>query len=367
MPFIAAGSYGCVFRPALRCRDDDDNSKKPSTRTVGKVFLSREQFDIERRRLETIRALDPRGTFTLLYVRTCDVGPPYRATDGAEHCPHLKSSRVPQIIMHNGGRGLDRYITPRPISLMLFRRFFRLMIPILEGVERLALAGWVHQDIKPENLLYNQERLFLIDFGIMTPAVDVYSETNALLGVQYLYFPPEYLLAHARLHPDKVSFATADDFVRAVHNHSKSIRIAGEIVPGPDWGPLLARRLWGPKGREFQATALRELYRDFQLQDAQRLLQLVRRIDTYQLGMTLFLTHLASDTGHGERPDDDADLRDLLGWMLHPNPFRRPDVATCLPRFRALAAQLGGGGDRHPSSSRRPPTAADLTTRKKKK
>ena len=171
MPFIGAGSYGCVFRPALPCHtiltQNESGARQKKTgrhhhkNTVGKVFTDQAEFERERLVLEAIHRLDPRGEFTVPYLYDCLVD--LREAD-ARSCKALVTmmkegrrsrSRVknlPQLVLYNGSSTLDALVRRKPpLSWDLFRRVFVLLRPVVVGLGRLAKAGWVHQDIKPAN------------------------------------------------------------------------------------------------------------------------------------------------------------------------------------------------------------------------
>lgn len=72
MSFVAAGAYGCVFRPPLPCVDDGGTTTTTDRRpTVGKVFADADEFERERDALRVVRRMDPDGAFAIPWVRDC--------------------------------------------------------------------------------------------------------------------------------------------------------------------------------------------------------------------------------------------------------------------------------------------------------
>ncbi|MFT2690373.1 serine/threonine protein kinase [Clavibacter zhangzhiyongii] len=62
---------------------------------------------------------------------------------------------------------------------------------ILKGLSVLHSKSWVHRDVKPANILLDQDHVKLADFGTMRyREVTSYGQTMALLGTRP-YSPPE--------------------------------------------------------------------------------------------------------------------------------------------------------------------------------
>lgn len=88
-----------------------------------------------------------------------------------------------------------------------FHYFIKLMKGFYNGLKTLHCSNIVHRDIKPPNVLYEKNKLRLIDFGLSCLVGDVYAqdENNFLLYSMYMYNPPEFLLAHILIKKQKIS------------------------------------------------------------------------------------------------------------------------------------------------------------------
>ena len=67
MPYIAEGSYGCVFSPPLKCL----NKKKTTASQAGKIFNNRDSMEEEKELAEKINKIDPKGKWTVPYYGSC--------------------------------------------------------------------------------------------------------------------------------------------------------------------------------------------------------------------------------------------------------------------------------------------------------
>lgn len=75
--------------------------------------------------------------------------------------------------------------------------FIKALIIMCKSLQTLHQLGFVHRDIKPGNILYNNDnnKLSLIDFGVCIPFNEVYSSKEQWwLESEYFISPPEYNL-----------------------------------------------------------------------------------------------------------------------------------------------------------------------------
>ena len=75
--------------------------------------------------------------------------------------------------------------------------FIKALIIMCKSLQTLHQLGFVHRDIKPGNILYNNDnnKLSLIDFGVCIPYNEVYSNKEQWwVESEYFISPPEYNL-----------------------------------------------------------------------------------------------------------------------------------------------------------------------------
>lgn len=179
-----------MFKPHIPCDD-----KKRNKNSVGKVFEYPETMESEQSFLEIMRTIDPHGEFTLPYQGSCTTVSTFRKNDQIEMCSFIHPGyRYQQLLIPYGGKSLKEWMMSKKGTFNTFMKMMQRMKPILEGLQRMKdMFGYVHQDIKPDNILFHKGKLYLIDFSLMTKVNEIYSESNeGVLQSSYPYFPPEY-------------------------------------------------------------------------------------------------------------------------------------------------------------------------------
>jgi serine/threonine protein kinase len=214
MPYIAEGSYGCVFSPPLKCL----NNKKTTSNQAGKIFYSKDSMEEEKELAEKINKIDPNGKWTIPYYGSCFINvKETRQTDNIDKC-NKYSKHIPiteQLIYKNGGIDLNHFTN----NFEFFKNniFIDDLIPLfynlLKGLKSLNEKQIAHCDIKPPNMLYdfNEFKLYIIDFGLTTPYNNISSFSNYnMLNHIYPYYPPEFKIYFQLIIHNKTTVNTND-------------------------------------------------------------------------------------------------------------------------------------------------------------
>ncbi len=205
MPLIGEGNYGCVFKPYITCKNSNKNLNKNLNRNankntpiqkVGKIFADNLEFNNEKEIAKVISKIDPFNEFTTPLYEDCNVNT-FKNSNSADDC-HLINTKIQgqyyQLIYKYGGISLKE-ILKIPGSRSKFFILLSKLRPVLVGLEKLYKLKYIHQDIKPPNILFDTKKIYLIDFGIMTPTNEIYTSDNMyVLRYNYPYYPPEYKL-----------------------------------------------------------------------------------------------------------------------------------------------------------------------------
>lgn len=192
--YLAKGQYGCVFSPALLCKEHKQRSanKQMYEHSIGKVFKEKDEFGQELNLYKTIvEKLDPSSEFTVRMRNSCLVGAMSKA-EQKNACSSIKPD-LPQIIMDNGGMDLLEWSKRNHGKAQSFIKLFSKLGPVLRGLLSMIQAGVVHRDIKCTNLLYDGNSVRIVDFGLMTKKELVFSpDSDYILDYDYPYFPVEF-------------------------------------------------------------------------------------------------------------------------------------------------------------------------------
>ena len=192
--YVNSGSYGCVFRPAVRCKDSKYTSQ---ANQVGKVFFDAVDAEDEWDETRVVKNIDKEKKYTIQPVRRCVVKKSDIFDSELNNCNRgeddalFTGDEFVQIIYPDGGYDLTRPNINFP-SLMLP------LLNVLQGIEQIDKHGYAHTDISPRNMVhtYNRNRqvnkVYLIDFGLMCMKTELYDPGHIQSRMSNSEFsPPE--------------------------------------------------------------------------------------------------------------------------------------------------------------------------------
>lgn len=334
--FINEGTYGCAFSPPLPCTDprlDPD----PSISSIGKIFSVPSAFLSEMKEIKKIKRFDPKFDFTVPYVSNCIVNSRhFQPSDQINKCKrHIKPNvqLYSQLMYKYGGIDLaNLYEFPKkyPIELdILLRRCF----PVFKGLQRMGATKHAHADIKPPNMLIdlttNPQKVYLIDFGLLTKFKDLKSHFY-LHEHRYPYYPPEFRIFDSHR---KGIFQTRTILQMCLDNFTylNSLSFIRWISKRwPSYSLDLQTTI-----QSFQAISFSDFVKDFDLEIAPKL-------DTYSLGITLleiiyrYEVFLPVDKKVLNQAFFEECIQSVLLPMIHPNVYSRIPIDEAIVRFERL-------------------------------
>ena len=177
---IGVGSYGCVFKPPLKCKN-----KTRKKRGISKLMIQENGLDeilITRRLLKKIEQIPKYRKYFILSQSFCvpdklsskDERQMQRKCD--EHIVNDYNDKR-SLIVHNqpyGGKNVHMILKDKlnlsetqKISLVvdMTKKLKALLINAIIPMHRLKVY---HTDIKPQNLVWNKKTIKLIDWGLAT-------------------------------------------------------------------------------------------------------------------------------------------------------------------------------------------------------
>jgi len=205
---VGEGTYGCVIKPALKCKSNNPKIKydKKVSKVMGVDFAEDELKEmkilsklkgIEKYAVSVPKKCLPKldSTFNNI-VKNCT---------GPIVAPYFRDSKkdLAQLLLEDGGLNLKDTI------LLLFEHkdnkfnnvkqhnlFFTSLLNLFDGLIFFRKKGVVHFDIKLINLVYDfgTNVSKFIDFGLMqtdSKIIDTYSKSESKIAVAHHNFPPE--------------------------------------------------------------------------------------------------------------------------------------------------------------------------------
>jgi len=174
MVYVAEGTYGCVYRPTIRCK----NGKKYTTGKVSKL-MTRRAAKKEIEEYKFIKKVDKKKQFYPGPPTSCDVDEIDAAlemTPGEcklfEKDPNINNYKL--LIYNDGGYDLDKF-TKIHLNSYLAKNyqeqtdlFFLNAYNLFEGLRLFLKNDLLHHDIKPQNIVFDPTTYSFnyIDFGL---------------------------------------------------------------------------------------------------------------------------------------------------------------------------------------------------------
>ena len=177
---VGEGTYGCVHNPPLNCKG---NPQRPTGNKVTKLMKKEEAVN-ELKEYDVLSNVDPHNEYYLGTPESCKVDNNVYNQQSAVKCRRLKAadpkiirnlSEYTLLIMENGGDNLEIFSEKilkegnTPNLAEKIERFWLEAHRLLMGVKRFLDHGIIHHDLKPQNIVYNEEtgRINFIDFGLI--------------------------------------------------------------------------------------------------------------------------------------------------------------------------------------------------------
>lgn len=169
---IGEGQYGCIHKPSLHCRNKRVNYKN----TVSKILEKNEAKD-EFLEYEKIANIDKYNDFFLGKPRMCLPKKTQSNTqkiikkckNGMNIINNIDNYKL--MILKDGGINLEEFaekIKNNGVSSNQIEHFWIEVHRLFKGLKLFNDNGFVHNDTKPQNILYDEtnNRLNFIDFGL---------------------------------------------------------------------------------------------------------------------------------------------------------------------------------------------------------
>ena len=172
---IGEGAYGCIHKPSLKCKDKYiADYKNKVSKLLQKRFADKELSEYS-----LVESIDKEHSFYLGNPTECSPEKSKQTEDSIKKCKHSEEllkefDDLALLIMDDGGVNIKDYsdnVTKWKSTKenkqkveVLWLEFYR----IVKAIDIFLKKGVLHLDIKPQNIVLNEEtmRLNLIDFGL---------------------------------------------------------------------------------------------------------------------------------------------------------------------------------------------------------
>ena len=203
---IGEGAYGCVIKPSLHCA----NKQNLNYNDYVSKFMKTKHADIELKEFLFIGKIDPKNDYHLGEPILCepDFEDPQLIND-IKQCTHinkddflsdsLKKDYSLLLIKYGGpdlkalcNKQLSQYLSNNKIKKT--DKFWLEVHHLIKGIKFFRDNGIVHNDIKPQNILFNMKtgKMKYIDFGLMRTKNDIINlskKSKNNLGVFHWSYP----------------------------------------------------------------------------------------------------------------------------------------------------------------------------------
>ena len=189
--FIAEGAYGCVLKPAKEC-----DIKLNKNKTVVKIFRNKEDYITELYNQDIIEKIfKNKKKIIVNKLSNCKKSINEYDKSAYINCKDIfngdDNQEVYQIVYDNGGEDLWKHISNNNIT---FKKMFMNLENVINGLEILQKKNYIHQDIRPPNILLNfkNKESKIIDFGFLIKKKDFYNYSNKFITATANHqYPPE--------------------------------------------------------------------------------------------------------------------------------------------------------------------------------
>lgn len=166
------GGYGCVTSPGLLCEEDNIDIVRADLSKI----MTTENLEEEMKHVNEMKSIDKNGDYHIPPIKSCS--PKISENEFqilTNECNLVKGIKKRSIEknykilqMQNGGQNWHEFPFKENLDLKSVRDFLISAYNVVRGVQDMQDKNFIHDDIKPANILYDIEkkRSNIIDFGI---------------------------------------------------------------------------------------------------------------------------------------------------------------------------------------------------------
>lgn len=235
---LGDGSYGCVIQPDVNCKKNiiELNKTKEKRHNVSKLFLNDDDhiYLRESKLAKLINVWDQNSNYFVAPSKLCKTSiKEILKNPASKQCSdmpyyskydrNLDSTMINQIVMPNFGIALNDYLkkyyqlNKKKVSLT---RWISMIKNVLEGLIVLQKYKVIHLDLKSNNLLYDEDKVRIIDFSLAKSMKNFYKEDSHknYFGIDYFPYPPEFLLLYNNHYTNCSECVLFEDYLKTLQS-----------------------------------------------------------------------------------------------------------------------------------------------------
>lgn len=330
--YLASGQYGCVVKPAYHC---DIKKELLIDNTIAKIFEDKNNYKLELKRHHQISKIDKNNDFTIKMISNCEIDLSFinsHVKDMSDCDLIIDANKIYQIIYEDGGEDLEVFFYNLKSNFDAYE-FFKKFIQLFNGIKLLIKNNLSHSDIKLTNILFNGDKLILIDFGLLLNFNDIFK--THITNLKYrtlLHYPNDlklYLLKDSKNKNYNYNL-NSNDLLDNLKNY-----LTNAYDPNYD---IYFKHLM--KLYNFIITENNIYCEKFNKKDYRRNANKIfgEKLDIYQLGIVLieviFLI-IVSDYAK-EILKIPIEIFEIITQMLEPDVIKRIDIDTLIKKYSLL-------------------------------
>lgn len=210
---LGQGTYGLIIHPSLSCENPDySNKQEYVSKIIDNKDLDAEYTQIISSYALNISSIDPESKYLVYPLSTCglitdiDDKDQYKIKQylssskritrvNARHIPDKTSiigvlnTHYTNVVMPKGEFDLQSSANIKKIPI---NNLAKGIINIILGTKKLSQNYITHRDIKPLNILYHNDTLKIIDFGLASDKSKMNISDDTLFSNEYMYWSLDY-------------------------------------------------------------------------------------------------------------------------------------------------------------------------------
>jgi serine/threonine protein kinase len=207
---IGEGTYGCVQKPSLHCSKKTDIGSDFNYKNYVSKIMKTKDAETELKEFIVMDTYDPTNKYHLGPSMLCQPELNDKIIDkDISSCKYIKSNEIKShpndykiMLMKFGGPDfknlcsseLHKYLSTK--KRLKTDQFWLEVHHLITGLQFFKKSGLVHNDIKPQNILFNMKtgKLAFIDFGLMRSKEEIIQsskKSDNFLGIYHWSYPFE--------------------------------------------------------------------------------------------------------------------------------------------------------------------------------